>query len=303
MNDGDRHYPFKQAVSASLASLSAARATQQSVKWARCLLDEGLSDRLSLFAFHLPVYVVASLLGVPEDMLRQTAVWMSDFARCFAPASDPDQIERGKTAAGHLLQMFRNLPNREDGLLSALAREAPGSARGFGCDAVIANGIGFLSQSYEATAGLIGNTLLALASRPQIRDQVSADPDLLRSVIQEVLRYDSPVQNTRRFLAEDGFVAGEKMRAGDAILVILAAANRDPSANPNPDRFDVFRKDRRIFTFGVGSHACPGEALATTIARAGVERLIASGVAIERLPETMTYRASVKARIPIFEER
>jgi cytochrome P450 len=121
-------------------------------------------------------------------------------------------------------------------------------------------------------------------------------------VIQEVLRYDSPVQNTRRFLAEDGIVADEKMKAGDSILVILAAANRDPSANPNPDRFDIFRKERRIFTFGVGAHACPGEALATMIAKAAVERLIASGVALGRLAETMTYRASANVRIPIFEE-
>jgi cytochrome P450 len=92
------------------------------------------------------------------------------------------------------------------------------------------------------------------------------------------------------------------MKAGDAILVILAAANRDPSVNPNPERFDIFRKERRIFSFGVGPHACPGEALATTVAKAGVERLIASGVALEGLTETITYRASANARIPIFEE-
>ena len=92
------------------------------------------------------------------------------------------------------------------------------------------------------------------------------------------------------------------MKAGDAVLVILAAANRDPSVNPNPERFDIFRKQRRIFSFGVGAHACPGEALATTIAKAGVERLIASGVAFGRLAETVNYRASANARIPIFEE-
>jgi cytochrome P450 len=302
MNDGERHGVFNRAVSAALASIDAAEATRQSVKWARFLMEEGGSKRLSRFAFHLPVYVVGGLLGVPEDRLHPTALLMSDFARCLAPASNPDQIERGKTAAGHLLQMFRDLLGREDGLLSALAREA--KRLGYDeTDAIVANGIGFLSQSYDATAGLIGNTLLALASRPEARDQVDADPDLLGSVIQEVLRYDSPVQNTRRFLAEDGFVAGAKMKAGDAILVILAAANRDPSANPNPERFDVLRKERRIFTFGVGAHACPGEALATTIANAGVERLIASGVAVEQLAETMTYRASANARIPIFEER
>jgi len=310
MNDGERHCPFKQAVSGALASIDAAQTTLQSVKWARFLLNEGGSERLASFAFHLPVYVVGSLLGVPEDMLHQTALWMSDFARCLAPASSPDQIERGKKAAGYLLQTFRDIlcdiwrdiRGSEDGLLSALAREAKRVGREE-TDVIVANGIGFLSQSYEATAGLIGNTLLALASRPDARDQVAADPDLLRSVVHEVLRHDSPVQNTRRFLAEDGFVAGEKMKAGDAILVILAAANRDPSANPDPERFDVFRKERRIFTFGVGAHACPGETLATTIAKAGVERLIASGVALGRLAETMKYRASANVRIPIFEER
>ena len=302
MNDGERHCPFKQAVSAALSSIDAAQAAQQSVKWARSLLKGGGPERPSRFAFHLPVYVVGSLLGIPEDRLHQTALWMGDFARCLAPASSPEQIEWGKAAAGHLLQMFRDLLGNEEGLLSALAREAKRIGREE-TDAIIANGIGFLSQTYYATAGLIGNTLLALASRPEILDQVSADPELLRSAIQEVLRYDSPAQNTRRFLIGDGFVAGEKMKSGDAILVILAAANRDPSANPNPERFDIFRKERRIFTFGVGAHACPGEALATTIAKAGVERLIVSGVTLERLAATMTYSASANTRIPIFEEK
>jgi cytochrome P450 len=301
MNEGERHCPFKLAVSAALTSIDAAQAAQQSDKWARFLLEEGGSKPLSRFSFHLPIYVVGSLLGIPSDLLHQTALLMNDFARCVAPSSSPEQIERGKTAAGNLLEMVRALLGSEDGLLSALAREAKRVGRDE-TDVIVANGIGFLSQAYEATAGMIGNTLLALDSHPEIRDQVSADPELLHPVIQEVLRYDSPVQNTRRFLAEDGIVAGEKMKAGDAILVILAAANRDPSVNPNPDRFDVFREERRIFSFGAGAHACPGEALAATIAKAGVERLIASGIAFGRLTEIVTYRASANARIPIFEE-
>jgi cytochrome P450 len=300
MNDGEGHCHFKQAVSATLGSIDAVQVARQSGQWAQFLLEKGGSERLSRFAFHLPVYVVGSLLGVPSELLHQTALWMNDFARCVAPSSSPEQIERGKTAAGQLLEMFRALLGREDGLLSALAREAKRVGRDE-TGVIVANGIGFLSQGYEATAGLIGNTLLALASRPEIRGQVDADPELLRSMVQEVLRYDSPVQNTRRFLAEDGIVAGEKMKAGDAILVILAAANRDPSVNPDPERFDLFRNERRIFTFGVGAHACPGEALATTIAKAGVERLIASGVAFGRLAGTITYRASANARIPVFE--
>lgn len=144
--------------------------------------------------------------------------------------------------------------------------------------AIAANGIGLLFQSHDATAGLTGNTLVALATNREAREQVSADTSLLGEAILETLRYDPPVQNTRRFVARDGVVAGEPMAAGDAILVVLAAANRDPVANPNPDQFDLLRKDRRIFTFGAGVHACPGERLATTIAQAGVEQLLRSGL-------------------------
>lgn len=294
MNDGEGHCPFKQAVSATLQSLDAANAAEQSGKWARLL-----SSEIENFAFHLPVYVMGSLVGVPRDMLHQTALWMSDFARCLAPASSPDQIERGKVAAGHLMEMFRALlADKTDGLLWTLAQEAKRLGRE-DTNVIVANGIGFLFQPYDATAGLIGNTLLALARRPELREQVRADPGLLRDVILEVIRHDSPVQNTRRFLAEDGIVAGQEMKAGDMILVVLAAANRDPLANPDPDRFDIFRKDRKTFTFGAGLHACPGESLAITIAKAGVRQLITSGVALESLVTPVTYRASANVRIPL----
>src|SRR5262249_1106384 len=195
MNDGEGHCPFKQAVSATLASTDGVRVAQQSGKSAQFLLDESgsmpASEHLSRFAFHLPVYVMGSLLGIPQDRLRQTALWMSDFVRCLTPASSPEQIELGKTAAGHLLKMFRGLLaiEGEDGLLNTLAREAIRIGRE-DVDAIVANGIGFLSQAYEATAGLIGNTLLALARRPEVCNLVIAEPDLLRPVIQEVLRYD-----------------------------------------------------------------------------------------------------------------
>jgi len=301
MNDGEGHCPFKQAVSAALQSLDENQAAEQSGNWARLL-----SSEIENFVFHLPVYVMGSLIGVPQDMLRQTALWMSDFARCIAPASNPDrpdQIERGKAAAGYLMEMFRALladkgAGAADGLLWALAREAKRLGRE-DANVIVANGIGFLFQPYEATAGLIGNTLLALAARPELREQVAADPCLLCDVILEVLRYDPPVQNTRRFLAEDGIVAGQEMNGGDMILVVLAAANRDPLANPDPDRFDIFRKDRKTFTFGAGAHACPGASLAITIAKAGVEQLLTSGVALERLVAPAAYRASANVRVPL----
>ena len=121
---------------------------------------------------------------------------------------------------------------------------------------------------------------------------------MLEQVVLETLRFDPPVQNTRRFVARDGVVAGEAMQESDAILVVLAAANRDPAANPDPDRFDPFRKDRRIFTFGAGGHACPGERLATTIAQAGVEALLRAGIDPNASPASSPIVPAANLRIP-----
>lgn len=306
-NDGAGHCPFKGAVSTVLGEIAATRAAERSGRWARSLADEieptRDPGRLSRFAFHLPIYVAASLLGIPDDLLPRTAAWVGDFARCLAPGSGPEEVARGTVAAGHLLVMFDALvPTLRDGsadnLLVILAREG----RRVGheeMEGIVANGIGFLFQAYDATAGLIGNTVLALASHPDVHARLAADPGLLPAVIGETLRYDPPVQNTRRFLAHAGAIAGQDMDEGDAVLVVLAAASRDPSANPRPDRFDIAREDRQLFAFGVGTHACPGQSLATTIARVGIAQLLASGFDPARQARPVTYLSSHNARIAL----
>ncbi|MGI8855292.1 MAG: cytochrome P450 [Thermomicrobiales bacterium] len=306
-NDGEGHCPFKGAVSAALGEITTTQVAERSGRWARLLADESEptrdSARLSRFAFHLPIYVAASLLGIPDDLLPSAAAWAGDFARCLAPGSDAAQIAQGSVAAGHLLTMFDALMptlrgESTDDLLSILAREARRVGRDE-TEVIVANGIGFLFQAYDATAGLIGNTLLALASHLEIHACLVADPSLLPAVISEVLRYDPPVQNTRRFLARAGVIAGQAMNQGDAVLVVLAAASRDPLANPHPERFDISRADRRLFTFGVGIHACPGASFAATIAQAAIAHLLASGADPRRLAIPATYRPSHNVRIAL----
>ena len=308
MNDGPGHGPMKGAASAALESIDTARVRAHADRWARSLSaaigprssPAGLDD----FALALSTHVIASLLAVPDEELPRARRCVGGFVGCLSPGADAERLARGKGAAGHLVEMVRSLPTAPGpgagaGLLSVLSREADRA----GCDdpsAIVANAIGFLTQAYEATAGLIGNTLLALATHPELAARLDAAPDLLRDVIREVLRHDPPIQNTRRFIGADGLVAGRRMRAGETVLVVLAAANHDPAANPAPERFDVARERRRTFTFGAGVHSCPGEPLATTIARAGVEQLIARGIALEPLARTVTYRPSVNARIPLF---
>jgi cytochrome P450 len=241
------------------------------------------------FMFRLSSLTIAALLGAPRERWSDVADWTGDFVRCITPGAAAEQLERGSEAATQLLDLFGEQP-LTDGLLGRLMRQTGAEAK----EVALANGIGFLSQAYEATAGLIGNTLLALAHLPALRTLPIAE------VVREVARHDSPVQNTRRFLAADATIAGNALRAGDGVLVLLAAANRDPTANPDPARFDAARSAPRSFTFGLGAHACPGEIIAVAIAAAGVERLLLRGVDPQQLAAHFSYRSSANTRIPLF---
>jgi len=249
MTDGPGQQTLKRTVTTTLEGFDAAGPSRE---WARRLPAEPAE-----IAFRLPAYVIGSLLGVPPDDLPLLSRLVDDFAPALAPGSLPEQVERGREAAGQLLDLFRSLSGFED-------------------DVTRANAIGFLFQAYDSTAGLIGNTLLALAT----------PTENLHQTLLDVIRYDPPVQNTRRFVARDGILAGRALKAGDAVLVLLAAANRDPAGN--------------LFTFGTGPHACPGETLAITIAQAGIEALLRAGIDLEGLAENVTYRPSANTRIPVF---
>jgi cytochrome P450 len=297
MNDGEGHCPFKRAVGAALDALGESDAAAPSRHWAATLAAE--PD----FAFRLPAYVTASLLGVPAERLAQAAEWTHDFVGGIAPGAGAGEVADANSAAASLRELFGSLlegADDADGLLAALARQAERVGRS-DPGVIVANGIGFLSQGYESTAGLIGNALLVLAAHPDLYDRVQVEPRRVRDVVREVLRHDSPVQNTRRFLARPAEVAGQEMQAGDAILVVLAAANRDPAANPDPHRFDVTRPDRQTFSGGAGVHACPGQDLAVTIAAAGVERLLLSGGDPARWRQPASYRASGNVRVPLWD--
>ncbi|WP_188566561.1 cytochrome P450 [Undibacterium terreum] len=304
MNDGAGHCPFKQAISASLQSLSLADMEQQGSIWSRHLAelhfdaeDDGWLDR---FAVQMPVYVVASLLGVPQSELPETAILMQDFVACLAPGCNEQQLERGKLAAAKLLENFSGMQERENpGLLLQLRRQAAL----LGCEdptVIAANGIGLMSQAYEATAGLIANTLYVLAGDAPLRRQILADADLLRACIDEVLRYDPSVQNTRRFVAEDCEIAGQVLQAGDTILLVLAAANRDPSVNSQPQLFELQRSQRRYFTFGHGAHLCPGPSLAAVIAHAAIHQLCSMDLNFERLATARKFHPSANIRMRLY---
>jgi cytochrome P450 len=255
---------------------------------------------LTRFSFALPVEVMASLLGLPESCFAQLPTLVDRYVLAASPLADAREITEGAVAARTLLDLAGETLDRGDAapLLSGLAT----SAQAAGCGeraVVLANGVGMLIQAFEATAALIASTLLALGRHPGALAMVSDRPDLLPQAIAETIRWDPSTQNMRRFVGADAWVGGARMRAGEPVLVLAAAAARDPAVNPEPDRFDILRADRVVFGFGRGGHACPAQAIAPAIAAAGLARLLAIGLDPTGLEAVRSYRRSL-FRVPLF---
>ncbi|OUM02080.1 cytochrome P450 [Variovorax sp. JS1663] len=297
MNDGAPHAAHKPVLQRALAGLDLGIARAGMRRIAPQLPAATAAEA----CFTWPVAGVAHLLGFDDEALPPLAAWTRDFVACLSPLSSEAQLQAASEAAAALMARFEALvaarPAREDSLLAAVRGQAPDD----GSRALLANLVGLLSQTCEATAGLMGNSLVVLAREPGLHAQITAQPLLLEALVAETARHDPSVQNTRRFAAEPLTVAGTALAAGDAVLLVLGAAHRDPALNPAPDRFDLQRAERRMLGFGHGLHACPGQALACTLAAAGVEALLAGGLDPAGLAERgWDYRPSANARIPVF---
>jgi cytochrome P450 len=309
MTDGAGHAPRKRAVANALGTVTIGEVTAASERSAASLIasfgTQGLPP-ISAFVFGMPALTLATLLKFSPPAAEVAAVWTGALVRAMSPGGTEQERAEGLAALAKLNETVATNIRADaapGSLLNTLRDD--GHARGLDDSALIANAIGFLFQTYDATAALIGNSLVALAAgleyeRPQPDDaSTSVAPRSLRSFVEEVTRYDSPVQNTRRFAAANATVLGHEVRAGEAILVILAAANRDPAANPSPERFSTDRAERRTFTFGLGAHACPGASLATTMACVAVSRILESGIDLAGYARP-GYRPSGNVRIPDF---
>ncbi|MBO4123701.1 cytochrome P450 [Cupriavidus gilardii] len=289
MNDGPGHVPLKAVLQRQLASLELGEVRAAASGWARLLpATHDHAATANRWSSALPVIAIAGLLGFAavddEATASRIAAQIASFAAAMSPLAGPADIAAGIDAAASL----QTLPLRADTPWTRALRE---HARAAGVDdtALAANLLGLMVQSCEATAGLIGNTLLWLA-----RDAAAAHD--LPATVATVLRADPPIHNTRRFMAEDARVCGVPLRRGDGILVLLAAAAvsdvRSPTASDTAGE--------RQWTFGHGAHRCPGDALAATLAEATVAALLARSIAPATLAKAYRYRPSLNARIPQF---
>lgn len=258
MNEGAAHAGPKLAIAQALAAVDLARAARRTAHFAT-MLEGPDGESITRWMFDLPTYVVADMLGLDETELPRVARWTADFVRCLSPLSTPQQLANASTAAHALIASFA-------------PRMQPAAA----CPA---NRVGLLSQTHEATAGLIGNCIVALLRDPDLQARLRADPQQAAALVRDVARFDPAVQNTRRFVAKQTSIGGVALQPGETILVLLGAAGE--------------------CGFGHGRHACPGQELACTIATAALQHLLALPLPLP-LSLDWSYRPSANARLPQF---
>jgi cytochrome P450 len=225
-------------------------------------------DLIQAFAYPLPVRVICSLLGIPAADEAVFTGWSRGIARSLDPtvlrsAEIDAAIEQARSELraylGDLLEFRRKTPG--DDLLSGLAAvEADGDRISSG--EVLSLAVLLLVAGHETTVNLIGNGVLALLRAPDQLALLRRSPERVVGAVDELLRFDGPVQITQRIATEDMEVVGCKVRGGDEILLVLGAANRDPTVFAEPHRLDVTRDARRHVGFGGGIHHCLGAVLA-----------------------------------------
>jgi cytochrome P450 len=241
-------------------------------------------DVMRDLAVPLPVIVIAETLGVSVSERERFKAWSSDVAGTLAgPFQPADVLDRARVSSNELADYFRDELNkrrrapRDDLLTALLQAEEHGDL--LSEDELLATCILLLVAGNETTTYLIGNGMLALLEFPDQRRRLQAEPSLIASAVDEMLRYDGPVQMTSRIVMEEMEFRGKKMEPGQVILTLLGAANRDPAQFEDPDSLDIGRQNNRHLGFGYGIHYCVGAPLAV------VEAQVAVNTLLRRFPE------------------
>jgi cytochrome P450 len=240
----------------------------------------GPVDLIETLAYPLPVAVISELLGIPEPDRDRFVRWSHELARgldpeFLLPAGLHEQLvaARAEFAAyvRDLAEQRRRVPTED--LLSALVG-VHDSGDVLSEAELVSTCILLLIAGHETTVNLIGNGTLALLRNPDQLDRLREHPQLVEHTIEELLRYDSPVQLTMRTALADAEIADTPVPAGSAVLLLIGAANRDPAEHPDPDRLDIDRPPGRHLAFGQGLHFCLGAPLARLEARVALTALV-----------------------------
>lgn len=297
--DGEDHRRLRRLVSKAFTPRMIERLRPRIQEIADAFLDpvvaDGEMELVSTFAFPLPITVIAELLGIPAADRDQFRVWSDVFLR--ATFSTDDQM-RYLASIEEFVAYFRALIEERRGdpgedLISALVEVEDGGDT-LSEPELTSMAAALMIAGHETTVSLIGNAMVALLGHPDQRALLERDPSLLPRAVEELIRYDGPVERPlHRWATEDVELRGQTIRRGEWVMVILGAADRDPERFEAPDEFDITaERDTRHLGFSRGSHFCLGAPLARVEGEIALETLLRRlpGVRLAVAPEELRWR-------------
>lgn len=256
--------------------------------------NTGFMDIISDLAGPLPVIVIAKVLGVPHQDEDRLHHWSNVLSRILDLLLSLGEYERMNRVVLEFQAYLRDLiaervqKPKADVISALIAAREQGDK--LSEDELLATCILLFATGEETTVNTIGNGMLALLRHPDQMEKLKREPTLIQSAVEELLRYDSPVQITGRLALETIEIGGQTIRAGEKILTCLGAANRDPTQFPNPDRLDLTRRENHHLAFGDGIHYCLGAGLAR------VQGQIAINTLVQQLPNLALHTDKLERR-------
>jgi cytochrome P450 len=285
-NDPPLHTRVRRIIAGAFTPRAIADMERPVIALVDGLLDamaaKGRADLIADLAAAVPVEVIGNLLAVPREERGPLREWSLAILGALEPVLTPEQRERGERAVAGFLDYLRRLVAERrahpgDPERDVLTRLIQGEADGARLSEpeLLHNIIFILNAGHETTTNLIGNGLYALVEWPEEKARLIARPELIRSAVEEVLRFESSNQLGNRVTTTPVTLGGVAMPAGTFITIGIGAANRDPAEFPDPDRLDVAREPNRHLAFGSGAHVCAGLNVARLEGRIAIGRFLA----------------------------
>lgn len=262
--------------------------------------DTGVMDIVVDLSCPLPVIVIARMLGVPAEDSSKLGQWSNEMSRIIDPLMSLEDYDQLNQVAVAFTEYFRDLiverrkKPKEDLISALIAARDQGDK--LSEDELLSVCLMLFVTGEETTVHTIGNGMLALLRHPDQMELLKRNPTIIQSAVEEILRYDSPVQQTARIAREDVEIGDKIIRSGENVLVSLGAANRDPAQFSNPAQLDLIRDENHHLAFSDSIHYCLGAALAR------IQSQIAINTLVQRLPnlklntEKLEWRKNINIR-------
>jgi hypothetical protein len=285
-NDPPAHTRVRRLIMGALSPRAIAGMEPAIVKLVDGLLDaiaaKGACELIEDFAASIPIEVIGNLLDVPHDERGPLRDWSLAILGALEPVVSPEVATRGNKAVQDFLAYLQTLVERrrqqpgnpERDVLTRLIQGEDNGER-LTEKELLHNCIFLLNAGHETTTNLIGNGLVALLKNPGQKQRLIDNPDLIKTAVEEVLRYESSNQLGNRMTTEHVELGGVTLEAGTSITLCIGAANRDPAQFPDPETFDIARTPNRHLAFATGAHQCAGMALARLEGAIAISRFLA----------------------------